>query len=88
MQRRRGRRRRGRLGHLVSTSSFAVIVVGEDRSNGDGCNLSFRSIRLPDEAAAADADLVRGSFADDSLGRGLSRDDAGDPAPELEDASS
>ena len=35
---------------------------------------------MPDEAPAADAMLLRGSLSDDSPGRGLSRDGAGDPS--------
>ena len=76
-------RRRGGNGHPVSPSAAAaaVIIVGGERgSAGDGCDvpLGLRGIGLPDEAAAADAEFVRGSLADDSLGRGLSRDDTGD----------
>ena len=80
MQRWRGR------GRLVSSSAAAVVVVGgggggERGSNGDRDRVvTLRGIRLPDEAAAADAELVRGALADDSVGRGLSRHDTGDPA--------
>ena len=35
---------------------------------------------MPDETPAADAVLVRGPLSDDSPGRGLSRDDAGNPS--------